>query len=263
MRDHYNISLTPSSNLRTDALIRLVEGEKHLDVLRNDLNVGSTTASHTLIELEECKLIYQDAERNYVLTNIGKIVARRLMDFKDIIQTLNTFESFWLDHDLSAIPDHLLDKIGWLKDSRIVSGTPVDIFKTYTTVIKLLKDAKKLRLVCSILPPDVKLLFDMFAVEKDVQAIVTEETLHRSIEEVGREQLRKALEKNVKLYMVRQNPKIGVFAVTDYFVSLGPYRLDGTFDFASHLISCSKTAIDWGLALFNHYTEVAESVDLS
>jgi predicted transcriptional regulator len=62
---------------------------------------------------------------------------------------------------------------------------------------------------------------------------------------------------------MRQNPKIGVFTVTDYFVSLALYRLDGTFDFSSHLMSCNKTAIDWGLALFNHYNELAESVDLS
>jgi predicted transcriptional regulator len=62
---------------------------------------------------------------------------------------------------------------------------------------------------------------------------------------------------------LKQNPKIGVCAVTDYFVVLGPYRLDGAFDFSNQLISCNKKAIDWGLALFNHYAELAERVDLS
>ena len=76
-------------------------------------------------------------------------------------------------------------------------------------------------------------------------------------------ELRSAIEKNVKLYIVRQNPKIGLFTVTDHFVSVGPYRLDGTFDFASHLMSCNKTAIDWGHALLSHYAEIAERVDLS
>ena len=48
-----------------------------------------------------------------------------------------------------------------------------------------------------------------------------------------------------------------------YFMGLVPYRLDGMFDWSSDLINCNKTAIDWGLALFNHYVEIAESVGVS
>ena len=262
MGDDYNLILA-HSNLRTDVLISLSGGKKSPHDLRKELNVSSSTASHALRELENNNFIYHDAERNYLLTNSGKILTNRLIDDKDLIETLHKFESFWLKYDLSAIPDHLLDKIGWLKDSRIVSGTPNNVLKTYTTVMKLLKDAKKVRVVSSILIPDVKLLFDMFGAEKDLRVILTEEVLNSSIEAVGREQLRKATEKNVKLCIIRQNPKIGVLAVTEHFVSLGPFRLDGTFDFANHLMSCNKKAIDWGLALFNHYAEVAESVDLS
>jgi len=62
---------------------------------------------------------------------------------------------------------------------------------------------------------------------------------------------------------VRKTPKIGIFAVTDRFMALVHYSLDGVFDWSSDFISCDKTAIDWGLELFNHYAEVAESVDLS
>ncbi|HXY87153.1 MAG TPA: transcriptional regulator FilR1 domain-containing protein [Candidatus Acidoferrales bacterium] len=263
MGNRYNISITPGSNLRTDALIHLAEGKKPLDALRTDLNVSSTTLLHTLRELEEYKLIFEDAERNYALTNNGKIVTRNLIAFNDTIETLHTYESFWLTYDLSPIPDYLLDKIGWLKDSYIISGTPANVLNAYSTVVKLLQDAKKIMVVSSILVPDVTLLFDTFATEKDMRVILTEEVLHPSIEAVGQERIRQVLKENVKLYIVRQNPKIGVFTVTDYFISLGLYRLGGTFDFSSHLMSCSKTAIDWGLALFDHYAERAERVDLS
>ncbi len=206
--------------------------------------------------------MYEDAERYYYLSTIGKILARRLIDFDDTAETLHTFESFWLEHDLSAIPGRLLDKIGWLKDSRIISGTPMDVFKAYSTVVKLMKDAKKMKAILSVHVP-AKLLFDMFATEKDMHVILTEEVLNPYLEDIGREQLRKVLEMNVKLYMIKQNQKIGIFTVTDRFVSLGPHHLDGTFSFSSHLISCNKTAIDWGLALFDHYAEIAERVDLS
>ncbi len=263
MKVHYNLSLTTNPNLRTEALISLSGGPKSLDDLRNDLNVSSTTASHSLRDLEEDKLIYEDAERNYVLTAIGTIITNGLVNCSDTIETLHEFERFWLEHDLSAIPDYLLERIGWLKDSRVISGTPIDVFKAFSTIITLLKDATEMKVVTSILIPDIKSLFDMFVTKKDLQIIVTEEVLHPSIEEIGREHFREALEKNVTLYQLRQDLKIGLFTVTDHFMALVPYRLEGVFDWSSDLISCNKTAIDWGLALFNHYAGVSDSVDLS
>jgi predicted transcriptional regulator len=263
MGDDYNLILA-HSNLRTDVLISLSGEKKSPHDLRKELNVSSSTASHALRELENSNFVYHDAERNYLLTNSGKILTNRLIDDKDLMETLHKFESFWLKYDLSAIPDHLLDKIGWLKDSRIVSGTPVLVFKAYETVINLLKDAKEeVKVVSSILIPDTKLIHDLYAGQREMRAILTEELLHSHIELTGQEQLRKAIEKNLKLYVVRQNLKIGFFTVTDRFMALVPYRLDGVFDWSSDLISFNKTAIDWGLALFNHYAEVAESVDLS
>jgi len=64
-----------------------------------------------------------------MLTNIGKIITRRLINCMDTMETLNKFESFWLEHDLSFIPEHLLDKLGQSKDPRTISGTPVLVFK--------------------------------------------------------------------------------------------------------------------------------------
>ena len=170
MRDDYSLILA-RSNIRTDALISLTGGKESLDDLRKELNVSSSTASHALRELENSNLVYEDVERNYLLTNSGKILTNRLIDVKDLMETLDTFESFWLEHDLSAIPDLLLDKIGWLKDSRIISGTPVLVFKAYETVINLLKDAKEVKVVSSILIPDTELIHDLYAGKREMRAI--------------------------------------------------------------------------------------------
>ena len=263
MTASYNLSLTTSPNLRTATLVSLTDGKKNLSDLRQDLNLTPTAISHLLRELEDQKFIRQDAERYYFLTNIGKIIANGLIDLNDTMETLFTFESFWLEHDLSAIPDYLFDTLGHLKDSRIISGTPVLVFKAYETIINLLRDAKQIKVISSILIPDIKLLFDMLVAEKDMRIILTADALHPSIEAVGLEQVAKAIEKNFKLHMLRQSLKIGFFAVTDRFMAFVPYRLDGTFDWSSDLLNCNKTAIDWGLELFNHYAEIAESVDLS
>ena len=64
-----------------------------------------------------------------MLTNIGKIIIRRLINCMDTMEILNKFESFWLEHDMSFISEHLLYKLGQFKGPRIISGTPVLVFK--------------------------------------------------------------------------------------------------------------------------------------
>jgi hypothetical protein len=44
-----------------------------------------------------------------VLTNIGKIIARKLIDLRNTIDALYTFESFRLEHDVSDIPGDLCE----------------------------------------------------------------------------------------------------------------------------------------------------------
>ncbi len=85
-----------------------------------------------------------------------------------------------------------------------------------------------MKVVTSILLPDIKSLFEMFTTKKDLQIIVTEEVLYPSIEGIGREQFQEALGKNVTLYQLRQDLKIGVLTVTDHFMALVPYRSEGS-----------------------------------
>ncbi len=263
MANRLNLGLITNSNLRTELIICLTNERKPVDALRKELNVSSTSAIHALRELEKCKLLHQDAERNYALTSIGKITARKLVDFNDAAETLHVFESFWLEHDFSAIPDDLLDKVGWLKDSRIISGTPINVLKAYTTIIGLLEESRTVQVVSSILIPNIEFIHDIFTGLQEMHLILTEDVLRPSIESIGQEWLKKIPEGYFTLNLVRQNLKIGFFTVTDRFIALVPYRLDGTFDLHSNLMSCSKKAIDWGLELFNHYAEMSERVSLS
>ncbi len=109
------IRLSTCSQLRSDILISLKRGRKELRDFRTELGVSSTTAIHALRELEKDNLVFQDEDRNYALTKIGEVVALKLADFIDTIEVLKTHEDFWFTHDLSGIPEHLMEKIGWLK----------------------------------------------------------------------------------------------------------------------------------------------------
>ena len=109
------LHLTACSDLRRNILISMIEQDKSLGDLREGLKISSTTALHALKELEKNNLTFQQKNKNYALTNIGRIITLKLVDFSNAAEVMRKHERFWLDHDISGIPEHLMEKIGWLK----------------------------------------------------------------------------------------------------------------------------------------------------
>src|SRR3972149_8584971 len=93
--------LAVCSDLRRNLLFSLFEGNKSLSKLRDGLKISSTTAIHSLRDLEKGNLTFQDKNKNYSLTNIGRIIAMKLIDFSNAAEVLKKQEKFWLEHDLS------------------------------------------------------------------------------------------------------------------------------------------------------------------
>jgi len=79
--------------------------------------------------------------------------------------------------------------------------------------------------VSSVLVPDAEYFHIFYTGEREMRAILSEELFHTRIELAGREQLRNAIEKNLKLYVVRQNLKIGFFTGRYVCLHCVPVRL--------------------------------------
>ena len=261
------LRLATCSDLRSSILISLVEGKKPLSELRDDIGISSTTAIHALRELEKGSLLVQDEDKDYMLTNIGDIVALKLIDFIKAIDVLKRHETFWLTHDLSGIPEPLFEKIGWLEDSNLVEDTATDIFKVHTTFINMLSNAKKLRGVSSIFVPEYPLLFEDLILNKkaDVELIVTTDVMEKISEDKAGEEILKKIfadkSSMFKLYLIKGDVK-AAFTVTDSFFSFGLFYFNGTYDYNRDLLSYNKKAIEWGEELFEWYRRSSEQVYL-
>ncbi|MCK4732825.1 MAG: DUF1724 domain-containing protein, partial [Methanophagales archaeon] len=162
---------------------------------------------------------------------------------------------------LSGIPPHLMEKIGALWDSTIVKDTATDIFKSHSNFINLLKNAKEIKGVSSIFVPDYPLLFEELIDKKvEVGLVVTKEVLGEIDEEILKKIFADKSSK-LKLYITEENARAN-FTVTDYFMALGLYRIDGTYDYNRDLISYNNEAVGWGSALFEWYLNRAKKVYL-
>lgn len=254
------LRLVICSDLRKNLLTCLNEDKKSLGDLRNELNISSTTAIHALRELEKSNLAFQDRDKNYALTKIGRILTLKVADFSNAVDVLKKHERFWLDHDLTGIPEHLMEKIGWLNDSVLIKNTETEIFKVHSNFINLLKNSKEIKGVSPFLIPEVAVLFEELIFEKniDFQLLLTREVY----EKIDKEIIKNILaDKNLKfkLYILKGNVKVA-FTVTDYFLSLGFFQNDGSYDFSTDLLSYNKKAIDWGRELFEYYVNFSEKV---
>lgn len=254
------LRLVICSDLRKNLLICLNEDKKSLGDLRNELNISSTTAIHALRELEKSNLAFQDRDKNYALTKIGRILILKVADFGNAVDVLKKHERFWLEHDQSGLPDHMMEKIGWLKGSILIEDTPTDIFKVHTNFVNLLSKAKVIRGVSSIFVPEFMELFEDLIINKkvDVELIFTKEVAGK-INDLMVKKIFNNKSSKLKIYIMKENMK-AAFTVTDFFLSFGLFHIDGSYDYNRDLITYDKKGIEWGRDLYEWYLQRAERV---
>ena len=259
-----SIRIAVCSELRRRIIIALREGKRTLSELRDSLGVSSTTAIHALRELEKENIIFQDESRKYGLTRIGYVIGLKLSDFVDAVEVLKKHEDFWLTHDLSGIPPHLLEKIGWLSNSNVVKIDALDIIKTHTTYIRTLKTAKWIKGVSPIFSPDYPRIFeDLITKHTFTQLVLTESVLKKVIDTVGLENLKNQVSKGyLEIFVIEEEVKVA-FTVTNFFLSIGLFKPDGIYDTTLDLINTEERAVRWGIELFEYYQKKAKENDIS
>ena len=257
------LRLLSCSDLRNNLAQALRDGKKMtLSQLSEHVGASSPACVHALRELTKEHVTRQDEKRNYLLTNIGEIVTRKFEEVNATITALSLHREFWLDHNLSDIPKHLLDKIGYLADSTIISNTATDLFSVFSAYFMLLENSKEIRGLSPIFIGDMTTQFNKLVDKNiDIELIFTPDVLDATLKTADRKELKNALKKNLKLFKIEKQPNFAT-TVTDYFFFIGFFKPDGQFDWSNGLLSYSPDALEWGRELFANYVEKAEPVIL-
>ncbi len=259
------LHLAACSDLRRGILIALKNGKKPLRELRDPLGVSSTTAIHALRELKKDNLVFQAEDRGYALTKLGEVMVLKLVDIMDAIEVLKKHEDFWLVHDLSGIPLHLLDKIGALSNSSLLSDTTADIFKSHTTLLQILETANEVKGIYPVFHLDYLKIFEELVKRRriDVELIVTNDVLEDIVGLMETEEAFKSFlqEPNLSLFAMNEDIKLAL-TLTDSIFYLGFFADNGVYDRNSALIGDDEKALSWGRELHEHYRKLSTVVDL-
>ncbi len=196
-----------------------------------------------------------EKNHEYQLTSLGKVIASKIADFSRTIESIHQHSYFWTNHYMEGIPERILNEIGDLFNSEIISDTNVNLFNVYTNYLKIVKDARHISGVSSVMSPGHA---DAIG-ERIIEGISVELVVSRNValqlkEEPYSGKINALADyKNFKLMVTDENIKVGL-TVTDGCVSLGLYKKDGvTFDTTTDLFSFDQRAIAWGKRLFEYY----------
>jgi predicted transcriptional regulator len=255
------LRLIAASDSRKRVLVSLLEGEKSLRELHRELGLSLPSVIHSFHDLEGFHFIRANHKR-YALTIIGRAVALKIIDLSTMMGVLKEHETFWVRHDTSGIPDHLLGMMLLLRDSTVLVSSEADVFEAYRRGIALFEGAKAFRIVSAAAMPDAARFLTKFASHRvPLQLVLAGDLLDALIEHADLARVAKTLGERCQVYVLRHDPKL-TLALSDSIMALMLAGLDRPMDVSNTLVARSKDGVTWGPVLFNHYVEASEMVSL-
>lgn len=247
------LSILTFSDKRKDILFLLKENPRTLSDIKDYFDVKSPEILPRLKEMEASNLIIRQ-EGLYHLTPLGKVSALYYKPFLDTLTAIETNEDFWRDHDLSAIPEALLNRIQELKECRVIRDEHEHIYDTHKAFLENVLSSNRFVGFSSIfLPGHPSMFLELAQRGIPISIIVTPNVFFKIKSEYSTE-----IEEFIKLehtsFHVYDNAKIA-FVITDRFLSLSLFFKNGTYDPRNDLMGFESSSIKWGEDLFKYYKE--------
>ncbi len=251
------------SSVRMKIMVSLADGPKKTKQLRKITGTQSSTIIHGINELEKQKIVLKDGDY-YYLSELGEILVPKLIDMIKTLAVLRNNQDLWLNHQITAIPEELLKKMGSLSSSKLIESDNVNILKVHEKHIEIVLNSKVVKGVSPIFYPVYTEIFKGI-IEKGikVELVVTNEVLKKIIEglEHGDADLKKLFKTGNLVLHILDDVQVA-FTVTDSFITLGLFQKDGKYDSNKNLVSNDEDAIKWATELFEYYQKRATKFEI-
>ena len=246
------------SKVRTKVLLSLLEDEMSASDLESKLGSRVTTVLHAIKEMIESDLVGKSTRNSYYLTNLGKMQGYRVVHAINSALVLEDHKTFWLTHDISGITPYLLQNIGMLAQSEMIESDPASILKTVEYFISGLKESKLIQGVSPfIIPAFPETIAEVAKKGANIELILTDDVVKSLFRDYAPLANEVSGYDNVVIRRLDKKISLG-FTITDSFLALGLYRLEGGYDLGSDLICVGDSAVSWGKQLFDYYKGLSE-----
>ncbi len=250
-----NVKYILTSSMRTLILVVLYNNRRNLNELRDELKKPSATILHGLKELEENNLIKKD-RKYYELTSNGYLLATNIIKLIDNWYSIEKNKYFWNSHDLSGIPENLLNKLYLLKDAQFISSTTSDLSNAFNTYIELISTSPELTIMFPIYSENhlkhlIRLLKNGNL--KQLTLLINREILQTMKKS---RYLKKSLIENEKVKIIETDKNFKIFLTfCRDFMTLTLFFKDNHYDDSQIIIDKHQSAIKWSKDLFDTIME--------
>ncbi|HIH75300.1 MAG TPA: winged helix-turn-helix domain-containing protein [Methanosarcina sp.] len=254
------IDLAFLSEKRKDVLLLLEEGPKTGDEIKTALNVNSTSIMPQIKKLKEGRLIVQDEKSAYRLSDMGEIVVEKMEPLLDTVRVFEENYDYWINHDFTAIPENLLNRIDELGNYFMLEADLNRLFEVPEDFKKNLLESKNIKMFLSYFNPlHIEIYSELIKKGAEMCLILTEPVFDRMKKDYY-EDLKALVEsKNSKVYICDKNVTLKN-VVTERFCSLVLFDKKGKFDH-QRLMSFDESALKWCEDLFSHYKEISRQLE--
>ncbi|WP_292373752.1 helix-turn-helix transcriptional regulator [Methanosarcina sp. UBA411] len=256
---HELIDVVFRSQKRRDLLLLLGEEPRTMEEIKTLLDVSPTAILPQIKRLTDSDLVIQK-NGSYELTDMGDQVFKRVKSLVNVLILLER-DNYWIEHDLSGIPPYLLNKIGDLKDCKLVEPDPSQIFEPSTELLEFFSSSRYLMVFSSFYRPEFLPLYTRLArLESDVTLIFTESVLEKIMQNYEKKIRKFTTLQNTELFVCNDGVKLAELMVSDRGMMISLFDSNGRFYY--DYMSCSEPeAINWAKGLFEFYKSTAWQIE--
>lgn len=247
-----DIKFLAKSEIRLKILRELDKKPDNVSGLVKKTKIAYSSISSNVGKLETHNYITK-VENKYHINPMTQVYFKTLMDFKNSVELVNSYDSFWNKHDLNQLSITSIKRITDLKNSELIETTPIDIYKTHNTIKNQIMNSRNVRAIFPYLHPEYPNLIEGVlknngSVELIVPKGIFKEMMFRVNNTVRRNAVRN---KKLKVYSFKDDLNL-YLTICDDNMSLGLFKNDGSFDQNRILVSNDKQSYKWAEELFNH-----------
>lgn len=256
---HELIDVVFRSQKRRDLLLLLGEEPRPMEEIKTLLDVSPMAILPQIKRLTDSDLVIQK-NGSYELTDMGDQVFKRVKSLVNVLILLEK-DNYWIEHDLSGIPPYLLNKIGDLKDCKLVEPDPSQIFEPSTELLEFFSSSRYLMVFSSFYRPEFLPLYTRLArLESNVTLIFTESVLEKIMQNYEKKIRKFTTLQNTELFVCNDGVKLAELMVSDRGMMVSLFDSNGRFYY--DYMSCSEPeAINWAKELFEFYKSTAWQIE--
>lgn len=226
--------------------------------IRESFDATSSSIIPRIRELEKNNLINK-GDGKYCLTPIGMVLANKLLEAERLSQLAHDCGKFLKDHDLTPIPEHLLNRIDELGECNVIENNAENLAAAYWGFVDNLPGSNTVMGISSIFDLHLTAVFISMAKRGTPISTIIADNIFKKMEKDHADILKVYLDHdNVRLYVI-DDARLA-FVVTDKFTSISLYNKNGSYDTQTILISFEKSALKWGRELFEYYMKRSKEV---